>query len=194
MNYFDTDNFKEKVKDIDPILYEFVDEGFDKLKFNLNKEFKSYFLSFRLDKLRILMDDLYDQGLKESSGYFQYVIKALEFIENAAGVYENYDENLEIKTIKEKIRKDKMSFFKKAVIFDGEQRQKVLDKIEEKDKELDYSYEYIAENILTSLWEAGFEERIENVFMNSKIEELSYFDFNQYNNSHIDNKISQIYY
>mgnify|MGYP001370815814 FL=1 len=87
-----------------------------------------------------------------------------------------------------------MSFFKKAVMFDGEQRRRVLNKIEEKDKELDFSYEYIVEDILTTLWDAGFEEKIENVFVESKIEDLSYFDFNQYNNSPIESKITQVYY
>tara|TARA_Y100000034_G_scaffold33929_1_gene41581 strand:- start:1547 stop:2131 length:585 start_codon:yes stop_codon:yes gene_type:complete len=194
MNNIAVNKLKSGLKGIDPVIYMYLDEGFAKLKYNLNKERKGYFFSINIDKLKILKLEVEELGLDKSSPYAKYLDDSIEFIENAVAEYENYDRNLEIKEIKEKIRKDKMSFFKKAVMFDGEQRRRVLNKIEEKDKELDFSYEYIVEDILTTLWDAGFEEKIENVFVESKIEDLSYFDFNQYNNSPIESKITQVYY
>tara|TARA_Y100000034_G_scaffold33928_1_gene41479 strand:- start:520 stop:1104 length:585 start_codon:yes stop_codon:yes gene_type:complete len=185
---------KDRLKRIDSIIYMYLDEGFAKLKYNLNKEGRIYFLGINVSELKSLKTYVLDSGLDKSSPYAEYLDNSIKFIEGAVAEYKNYNENLEIKEIKEKIRKNKMSFFKKAGMFDGEQRRRVLNKIEEKDKELSYDYEYIAEDILTTLWDAGLEERIENAFMDYKIEDLSYFEFSKYNSLTIANKIDQIYY
>ncbi len=171
-----------------------MDSDHSEINSYLNKQKKEYFYDFNLNDLKALLRSVVENGIDETSIYFKKVDKIVNFIENASNEFQNYDAKIEIEAIKQEINKDKLRFFKKAVMFDGKQRDIVMDKIDEKDKELTYEYEYIADNILTSLWKAGFEEKIERVFLDSKVEELPYFHFSNYNKMLIDNKVSHIYY
>tara|TARA_Y100000033_G_scaffold32586_1_gene31135 strand:- start:1129 stop:1704 length:576 start_codon:yes stop_codon:yes gene_type:complete len=187
-------NIKPTIKEIDPELASILDEDFSQIHHYLNQKRKDYFYGFNIKKMTEALMSFKEAGLDESSIYFKKTEGILDFVEKALDDYESYDNKEEFNRLKNKINNEKLIFFNKAVMFDGKQRDVVMDKIDEKNKELSYDYEYIADNILTSLWQAGFEEKIEDKFLEAKIDELPYFHFSNYNKMPIENKVSHLFY